>query len=232
MKANVSGNTMPVLQIDLEPGEQIISEPAQFSWMSSNIKLETKMGAGGSKGLFGAITRAIAGGGLFLNTYEAPAGEQGHVSFASRMPGQIVQIALGQNADYLVHRHGFLCGTREVELSIGFQKSLGAGIFGGEGFIMQKLGGGGHAWVELGGDVVVYDLKPGESLRVHPGHIGMFEASVGFDMTLMKGIKNVLFGGDGLFVAQLSGPGKVWLQSLAVPNIAHAIIPYLPEPKK
>lgn len=231
MQAEISGNAMPVLQLTFGPGEQIISEPGQFSWMSANVELQTKMGAGGSKGIFGAIGRALSGGGLFLNTYEVRSGE-GMVAFASKMPGQIVQVELDPQSGYMVHRHGFLCGTRDVELAIGFQRSLGAGIFGGEGFIMQKLGGSGSAWVELGGDVVSYDLAPGESLRVHPGHVGMFEAGVGFDMTLMKGIKNALFGGDGLFVANLSGPGKVWLQSLAVPNIAHAIIPYLPEPKK
>lgn len=231
MQAEISGSTMPVLQLTFGPGEHIISEPAQFSWMSANVELQTKMGAGGSKGLLGAIGRALAGGGLFLNTYEVSSG-QGMVAFASKMPGQIVQIELNPQSPYLVHRHGFLCGTQGVELAIGFQRALGAGIFGGEGFVLQKLGGSGHAWVELGGDVVVFDLKPGESLRVHPGHVGMFEASVSFDMTLMKGIKNVLFGGDGLFVASLTGPGKVWLQSLAVPNIAHAIIPYLPEQKK
>jgi len=114
-------------------------------------------------------------------------------------------------------------------LSTGFQRSLGAGLFGGEGFVLQRLSGSCTAWVELGGEIVTYDLQPGESLQVHPGHIGMFDAAVSFDIVLMRGIKNALFGGDGLFIARLTGPGKVWLQSLTVPGLAHALQPYLRE---
>jgi uncharacterized protein (AIM24 family) len=128
---------------------------------------------------------------------------------------------------YLIHRHGFLCATAGVELGVGFQRSLGAGVFGGDGFIMQKLTGTCKAWVELGGEVITYDLAPGESLQVHPGHVGMFSESINFDVTLLPGFANMIFGGDGLFVARLTGPGKVWLQSLTLPNLAHAISPYL-----
>ena len=126
-----------------------------------------------------------------------------------------------------MHRHGFLCGVQGIQLTIGFQQSLGAGIFGGNGFVMQRLGGVGTAWVELGGEIVSHDLAPGEELLVHPGHVGMFEERVGFDITTIRGIANALFGGDGLFLAQLTGPGKVWLQTLTVPNLAHALTPYI-----
>jgi uncharacterized protein (AIM24 family) len=115
-----------------------------------------------------------------------------------------------------------------VELNVGFQQSLGAGIFGGDGFLLQKVSGTGHAWIELDGEVVTYDLKPGETLRVHPGHVGMFQESVSFQITRVPGIKNMLFGGDGIFLAALTGPGRVWLQSLPLSNLAHALQPYLP----
>jgi uncharacterized protein (AIM24 family) len=137
-----------------------------------------------------------------------------------------VDVSPGQS--YLIHRHGFLCATPGVELSVGFQQSLGAGIFGGEGFLLQKLAGRCQAFVELGGEIVTYDLAPNETLRVHPGHVGMFEAGVSFDITRIKGIRNMLFGGDGIFLAALTGPGRVWLQTLTVANFAHALMPFLP----
>lgn len=230
MKSKITGTTLPVLEIDLEPGDQIISEPGQFSWMSPNVNLQTAAMTAGAKGIFGVLGRALSGGGLFMNTYQTTGGT-GMVAFAAKVPGTIMEVQVTPDKTYMVHRHGFLCGSHGVELSIGFQRSLGAGIFGGEGLILQKLGGTATAWVELGGEVVAYDLKAGESLLVHPGHIGMFESSVSFDITMMKGIKNALFGGDGLFIARLTGPGKVHLQTLTMPNLAHALIPYFPKPE-
>ena len=226
MKARVTGTTLPVLEIGLEPGDKIISAPGQFSWMSPNISLQTSAVTAGAKGIWGAIGRAISGGGLFMNEYETTGG-QGMVAFAAKVPGTIMEVPLTSGQTYLIHRHGFLCGTQGVELTIGFQRSLGAGIFGGEGMILQKLTGNATAWVELGGEIVTYNLAPGESLNVHPGHIGMFEGTVNFDITLIPGIKNALFGGDGLFIARLTGPGQVWLQTLTMPNLAHALIPYI-----
>jgi len=128
----------------------------------------------------------------------------------------------------MIHRHGFLCGTPGIELGAGFQQSLGAGVFGGAGFILQKMAGSGSAWIELGGEIVTYDLAQGETLRVHPGHVGMFEDTVDFEITRIKGIANMLFGGDGIFLAALTGPGRIWLQTLTVSNLAHAIGPFLP----
>ena len=118
---------------------------------------------------------------------------------------------------------------RGVELTVGFQKKLGAGIFGGEGFLLQKLGGSAQAWVELDGEVIVRDLQPGEVLRVNPGHVGMFQAQMAFDVQMVPGIKNKLFGGEGLFLATLTGPGRVWLQTLPIANLAHSLLPYLPQ---
>ncbi|MBU6257518.1 MAG: AIM24 family protein [Burkholderiales bacterium] len=225
MKSRINGTTLPVLEIGLEAGDRIVSEPGQFSWMSPNVVLTTTALTAGSKGLWGALGRAVSGGGLFMNEYHVGAG-QGMVAFAAKVPGSIMELQVDAGRSYLVHRHGFLCGTEGVELSIGFQRSLGAGIFGGEGMILQKLAGRARAWVELGGEVVSYDLAPGESLNVHPGHIGMFESSVQFDITLIPGLKNMIFGGDGLFIARLTGPGKIWLQTLTMPNLAHALSPY------
>lgn len=226
MKTRTVGTTMPVLEVGLEQGDRIISEPGRFSWMTRNIVLQTSARTAGASGFLGVIGRALSGGGLFMNEYETN-GSQGMVAFAAKVPGSIVEVQVNAGQTYFIHRHGFLCGTQGVELSIGFQRSLGAGIFGGEGFVLQKLTGNAHAWVELGGEIVTYTLAPGETLQVHPGHIGMFEGTVNFEITLLPGLKNKIFGGDGLFVANLTGPGQVWLQTLTMPNLAHSLEPYL-----
>ena len=140
-------------------------------------------------------------------------------------------VELGQGPEYLVHRHGFLCATPQVTITLGFQQSLGAGIFGGDGFLLQRIGGVGTAWLELSGELVQKNLAPGEVLRVHPGHVGAFQSSVGFQITMVPGIKNMIFGGDGLFLAELVGPGAVWLQTLPISRLAHQIYEYLPHPE-
>jgi len=226
MKSKIVGTTLPVLEVELEPGEKIISEPGRFSWMSAHVSLQSTAMTAGARGIWGVLGRALSGGGLFMNEYEA-GGTPGLVAFAAKVPGAIKDVRLDGRQAYMVHRHGFLCGTPGVELSIGFQQSLGPGIFGGDGFVLEKLSGSGEAWVELGGEIVSYDLAPGQAVHVHPGHVGMFDASVTFDLTLIRGIKNFFFGGDGLFIARLTGPGKVWLQTLTMPNLAHALMPYL-----
>jgi uncharacterized protein (TIGR00266 family) len=226
VKSKIIGTTLPVLEIGLEPGDKIVAEPGEFSWMTDTVQLNTTAMTAGAKGLFGALGRAFSGGGLFMTEYTSGTGN-GLVAFAAKVPGQIVQVDVAPGSGYMIHRHGFLCATHGVELTMGFQKSLGAGIFGGNGFVLQHLGGTSSAWVELGGEIVTYDLQPGETINVHPGHIGMFQDSVNFDITFMKGVMNAVFGGDGLFIARLTGPGKVWLQTLTLPNLAHALAPYL-----
>jgi uncharacterized protein (TIGR00266 family) len=210
----------------LQPGQSIVAEAGELSWMSSSIGLHTSTQMGGGQGLFGILKRAMGGGTLFMTEYSAQ-GRPGMVAFATKLPGQILPVSVQPGQSYLVHRHGFLCATPNVELSMAFQRSLGAGIFGGAGFVLQRLAGTANAWIELGGEVVIYDLQPGETLRVHPGHVGMLEERVSFDITTIPGIRNALFGADGLFLATLTGPGRVWLQSLTVPNLAHALQPYL-----
>ena len=228
MEANIKGTTMPVLEVILNPGESIVAEAGEVSWMTESMQLQTSTQMAGSKGVMGVLKRAVGGGGIFMTEYSANGGP-GMVSFATKLPGQILPVKVQPDAGYLIHRHGFLCATPGVEVTMAFQKKLGAGIFGGEGFILQKLGGTADAWVELDGEVVVYDLKPGETLRVHPGHVGMFQESVQFEITTVPGIKNKLFGGDGLFLAKLVGPGRVWLQTLPLSALAHAVQPYLVE---
>jgi uncharacterized protein (TIGR00266 family) len=226
MKTRLVGTTLPVLEVGLEQGDRIISEPGRFSWMTRNVVLQTTAQTAGAKGFLGVVGRALSGGGLFMNEYET-SGSPGMVAFAAKVPGSIVEVQVSPGQTYFIHRHGFLCGQEGIELGIGFQRSLGAGIFGGDGFILEKLSGNARAWVELGGEIVTYQLAPGESLQVHPGHVGMFEGSVNFDINLLPGLKNKIFGGDGIFVANLTGPGKVWLQTLTMPNLAHALSPYI-----
>jgi uncharacterized protein (TIGR00266 family) len=224
----VLGTVMPVLQIDLTPGQGVVSPGGEVSWMTPSIEMATSTSGAGSKGMFGAIKRTVAGGGLFLTRYEAKGGP-GTVSFAAKMPGEIRPVAIAPDREYLVHRHGFLAATSEVNISIGFQQRLGAGVFGGSGFILQKVTGQGTAWIELSGELVEYHLAPGENLRVIPGHVGLFDASMSFEITMVKGIKNLLFGAESLFLASLTGPGMVWLQTMPISQLAHAIAPYLPQ---
>jgi uncharacterized protein (AIM24 family) len=226
VNVKIIGTTLPVLEIGLEGTDKIIAEPGEFSWMTDNVQLNTTPMTAGAKGILGVLGRAISGGGLFMTEYSA-SGSNAMVAFAAKVPGQILQVDVAPGHGYLIHRHGFLCATEGLELTMGFQKSLGAGVFGGDGFLLQKLGGTCSAWVELGGEVVTYDLAAGETIQVHPGHVGMFQDSITFDVTFLRGIKNMFFGGDGIFVARLTGPGKVWLQTLTMPNLAHAIGPYL-----
>ncbi len=226
MKTKITGTTLPVLEIGLEQGDLIVAEPGEFAWMTESVQLKTTAMTAGAKGLFGVLGRAMSGGGLFMTEYSVQQG-QGLIAFAAKVPGQIMQVDVEPGHGYMIHRHGFLCATQGLSLSMGFQKSLGAGIFGGNGFILQHLEGSCNAWIELGGEIVTYDLAAGESIQVHPGHIGMFQDSVTFDMRFMRGISNALFGGDGLFIAHLTGPGKVWLQTLTLPNLAHALAPYM-----
>ena len=227
MQTRIQGTTMPVLEILLDPNESVFSESGELSWMTASIQMNTHTQAGGGGGLFGVIKRVAGGGSIFMTEYRAYQ-YPGEVAFATRVPGHIVPVEVGQGSEFLIHRHGFLCATPQVTLGVGFQQSLGAGVFGGDGFLLQRVGGYGMAWLELSGELVMRDLAPGEVLRVHPGHVGAFQSSVGFTITMVPGIKNMIFGGDGVFLAVLTGPGRVWLQTLPIARLAHVIGEYLP----
>ncbi len=230
MQTRVLGTTMPVLEVLLDPNESVFSESGELSWMTASVQMTTHTQAGGGGGFFGVVKRVAGGGSIFMTEYRAIQ-YQGSVSFATRVPGHIVPVQLGQGPEYMVHRHGFLCATPQVTISVGFQQSLGAGIFGGSGFLLQKIGGVGTAWIELSGELIQKDLAPGEILFVHPGHVGAFQSSVGFQITTVPGIKNMIFGGDGIFLARLVGPGTVWLQTLPISRLAMQIYEYLPHPE-
>jgi uncharacterized protein (TIGR00266 family) len=227
MQTRIQGTTMPVLDVLLDPNESVYSESGELSWMTGSIQMMTHTQMGGGGGIFGVLKRVAGGGSIFMTEYRAYQ-YPGEVSFATKVPGHIVPIELGQGPEYMVHRHGFLCATTQVTIGVGFQQSLGAGIFGGDGFLLQKVGGVGTAWLELSGEMIVKNLAPGETLRVHPGHVGAFQTSVAFQITTVPGIKNMIFGGDGLFLAVLTGPGTVWLQTLPISRLAHQIGEYLP----
>ena len=226
MQSRITGTTMPVLELLLDPNESVFSEAGELSWMSAPIQLTTHTQMGGG-GLFGVLRRVAGGGTLFMTEYRA-VGAVGEIAFATKVPGHILPIEIGPGHEYMVHRHGFLCATPQVQIGVGFQQSLGAGIFGGDGFLLQKVSGQGTAWLELSGEVVVRDLAPGETLRVHPGHVGAFQSSVAFQIARIPGIKNMIFGGDGLFLAALTGPGRIWLQTLPISKLAQQVMEYMP----
>src|SRR5438067_9921847 len=228
MDAKIVGTVMPVLELSMQPNDKVFAESGQLAWMSMAVQMHTSTSAGGQQGGFlGALGRAVAGGTLFMTEYTA-AGGPGLLAFAAKLPGQILPMEVTPGQGYLVHRHGFMCATPGVQFSNGFQQKLGAGVFGGTGFRMQRLQGQGQAWVELNGEVVVYDLQPGNTLRVHPGHVGMYQDGVQFNITTVPGIKNALFGADVISLAALTGPGKAWLQSKSMSHLAHAVAEYLP----
>jgi uncharacterized protein (TIGR00266 family) len=224
MEYKIIGSTLQAVIIELDPGETIFSESGGMAWMSSNIVMNTS-GRGG--GLGGVLKRAVSGESLFLVEYTSQ-GSKGTVAFASDFPGKIVPIRLGQGQQMICQKTAFLCAEKTVGLDIHFRKRLGAGLFGGEGFIMQKLTGPGVAFVCLDGEIVEYTLEPNQVLKVDTGHVAMYEPSVGFDVEMLKGFTNIFFGGEGLFMATLQGPGRIWLQTMPTSNLARAILPYLP----
>jgi uncharacterized protein (AIM24 family) len=179
---------------------------------------------GGGGGFMQGLKRVVGGGGLFLTRYTGP----GSITFAAKMPGHIVPVDIAQGHAYFIHRHGWLCGTSGITPSVGLQQSFRGGLWGGDGFVLQKLEGQGRAWIELSGELTTYDLAPGQTLLVHPGHVGMFQGSVQFQITRMRGIANALFGGDGFHLVALTGPGRIWLQSMPLSQLAGALAPYLP----
>ena len=223
MRYEVTGTTMQTVSIDLVQGESLYSQTASMAWMSPSIRMDTHTGGG----IFAGIKRALAGGGIFITEFTAEG--SGHIAFAPRFPGQIVPVTLASGQSLICRKETFLCAEKSVELEIAFQQRLGAGFFAGEGFIMQKVTGPGTVFLDLSGEVVEKTLAPGEQLLVHAGHVGMQEPSIEIDIQMMRGFRNVLFGGEGLFLATLTGPGKIWLQSMPIMNLAEEIGRYLPQ---
>lgn len=227
MQAEIKGSTMPILEVSLQQGEYIITPHGELAWMTTSIQLSQSMSTGGpgggGGGFMGGLKRMVGGGGLFITRYQGP----GAVTFAAKVPGHIVPVDINGGHQYLVHKHGWLCGTPGITATVGMQQTFRGGMYGGDGFLLQKLSGDGRAWIELSGEVTTYDLPPGQTILAHPGHIGMFQGTVQFTITRMQGIANMFFGGDGLHLVALTGPGQVWLQSMPLPLLAHALMPYL-----
>ena len=229
MQNRIVGTTMPVLELTLDDGEQIIAEGGDVSWLTPGFDIETStaFGSGGQGGFLSGLKRIVGGGQLFLTQYTAPA-SGGFVAFAAQLPGTIRELTIDPSDEFMVQSGSYVASTRDVELSVGLQKKLGAGIFGGAGVVFQKLAGTGTAWVQLAGEIVEYDLKAGESMLIHPGHLALYRAEMQLEFASIKGIKNKFFG-DSLFLAQIHGPGHIWLQSMTPAKLAAAIEPYLPD---
>jgi len=224
MQHQIHGTTLQTLEIVLQPGEMVFSQTHQMAWMDNGITMDTNTGGGMLKGLL----RSASGGSLFVTHFSAQSGAAALVAFCPRFPGTIVARQLAPGETLICRRETFLCAESTVQLEIFFRQKIGSGIFGGEGFILQKVTGPGWVFLDLSGEIVEKTLAPGENLRVHVGHVGVQEPSVAFNITMMKGFKNVLFGGDGLFLAVLTGPGTVWLQSMPIVNLAEEVFRHAP----
>ncbi|MBM7868506.1 TIGR00266 family protein [Heliobacterium gestii] len=219
MRYQVLGTTMQALDIDLESGERIYTESGAMTWMSDNVRMDTNF----KGGLLKSLGRMLSGESLTYTFFEAVGGSA-NLGFTPSAPGKVLPVELVQGYELICQRDAFLCAQESVEMSIFFQRKLGTGFFGGEGFIMQKLSGQGMAFVEIDGEVIEKKLAPGERLLVDTGHVAMIESSVSMDIQFVKGFKNVIFGGEGIFLTTLTGPGRVWLQTITLANLAGRIL--------
>ena len=222
MKYNIQGEPMPVVICHLEAGESMITERGSMVWMSANMRMETKAG-----GLGKALGRMFGGESLFQNTYTAEGGP-GMIAFASSFPGAIRAVEITPNMPVIAQKSAFLAATPGVELSIHFQKKVGAGFFGGEGFIMQKLSGSGTAFLEIDGSTVEYDLERGQSMIVDTGYLAAMDDTCTMEIVSVPGVKNKLFGGEGLFNTVVHGPGHIILQSMPISAVANCLSPFFP----
>ncbi len=222
MQYNIHGTTMQALEIELAPGEQVYSQTHTMAWMTDGISMQTNSGGG----LFAGLKRSMTGGTFFVTTYAATSGPA-MVAFASKFPGKIMPLELKGDQALICRKESFLCAQSTVTVDIAFQRRLGAGFFAGEGFVLQHVKGPGTVWLDLSGEVVMKELAVGQRLLVHAGHIGMQTPQVTTDIQMVGGFRNMLFGGEGLFLATVTGPGKVWLQSMPLLNLAESLAPYM-----
>lgn len=226
MQYKIVGETLPVVICQLEAGERMITEGGAMSWMSPNMQMETTTNGGLGK----AFGRMFAGENLFQNIYTAQGG-QGMIAFASSFPGSIRAFQIEPGQEMIFQKKAFLAGEGSIQLSVHFNKKVGAGLFGGEGFILQKVSGYGIAFAEFDGHVVEYELKPGQQIVVDSGHLAAMTPSCTMDIKTVPGVKNALFGGEGFFNTVITGPGHVWLQTMPVMKVADCIRPYIPVSK-
>lgn len=224
MKYSIEGGILPVVICELENGEKMITEKGAMSWMSPNMKMETSSNGGIGK-MFG---RAFSGEAMFQNIYTAQNGN-GTIAFASCFPGDIMPIEIGRGNGIITQKSAFLAAEPGVELSIFFQKKLGSGFFGGEGFIMQKLSGQGIAFLEFDGSIKTYELAAGQSMIIDTGYLAAMSETCTMEIQKVPGVKNVLFGGEGLFNTVVNGPGKIYLQTMPISRVAGRLLPFLPK---
>ena len=221
MRYELKGGSFPVVVCQLADGEKMVTEKGSMVWMSPNMEMATSGG-----GLGKMFSKAFSGESMFQNTYTARGA--GLIAFGSSFPGCILPLDVQPGKDYIMQKQAFLAAEEGVELSIHFNKKLGAGFFGGEGFIMQRLSGHGTAFVEVDGELVEYTLSPGQSMIIDTGNVLGFESTVSIDIQQVKGLKNKLLGGEGFFNTVLTGPGKIWLQTMPISGVASALRPYFP----
>lgn len=226
MRYSIQGDTLPVVICELDAGEKIITEGGGMAWMSPNMKMKTT--GGGIGKMFG---RALSGDTLFQNIYTAER-TNGMISIASSFPGSIKAFDITPGNEIILQKSAFLASEAGVELSMHFRKKLGSDLFGGEGFILQKLSGNGIAFAEFDGHVIEYELQPGQQIVIDTGHLAAMTATCQMDIQTVPGMKNIFFGGEGLFNTIVTGPGRVWLQTMPISNMAGALIPYLPTTNK
>ncbi len=224
MRYEIHGTVMQTLDVHLSQGESMYTESGGMAWMKGNVEMTTNT----KGGLMAGLGRKLAGESLFMTTYTNHDAAESLIAFAPEAPGKVIPVKLGPGQSMICQRDAFMCAESSVELSMHFRKRLGAGFFGGEGFILQKITGPGYAFLEIPGEVREYSLADGETMQVDPGHIALFEPTVNYDITRVKGFVNVLFSGEGLFLATIAGPGRIWLQSLPLSNLARKLAKYLP----
>ena len=221
MRYEIKGSPYPVVTCALNAGESVICQRGAMAWMSPNMQMQTKTG-----GIGKMFSRSISGESMFQNTYTAMGGP-GEITFSSSVPGNIMPVQILPNKPIIAQKRAFLASEVSVDLSIFFQKRFGAGFFGGEGFIMQKLSGSGMAFIEIDGSVVEYQLGRGQSMLIDTGYLAAMDATCSISIESVQGLGNVLFGGEGLFNTRVTGPGHVWIQTMPVSQMANALSPYL-----
>ena len=224
MRYEIKGGGLPVVELYLENGEQAITDAGGMSWMSPNMHMDTNM----KGGLLGGLGRALAGDTVFLNTY-TPQGGPGMLACASSFPGQILTFDLGPGQCVIAQRGAFLCGSSTLKLSVHMRRSLGMMMFGGEGFVLQRIEGPGRVFLEIDGSVEKRVLQAGEGLIVDPGNIAAYSPNLTVSLETIKGFKNIFLGGEGLFICQVSGPGELYLQTITAQRMAAAILHYIPK---
>ncbi len=217
----IYGDDMQLVEVELDPGEGIRAEAGAMMYMSDGIQMQTSTGGG----LFKGFKRMITGESFFITTFLYNGKGKGHVAFGAPYPGKIIPLELGElGGEFLCQKDAFLCAARGIEIEVAFTKKIGAGLFGGEGFILQRLVGDGLAFIHAGGTIIERNLSANETLRVDTGCLVAFAPSVAYDIQFVGGFKNALFGGEGIFLAKMTGPGPVYLQSLPFSRLADRIM--------